>query len=303
MTPSAWITNRRQLLKTAVVGVSAFSLTKFLVACADDSTDSDSASNDSGSGQLDGPISTDMALVQRWVPDQLTPGLVRLPISLADKAGLLMTGPAVLTGKIINYLDDSVVAEGLTAQRRWLGEGTAPFWTFNANVPDVSTYALVVEGGPSDGAAFQIFDSKSLVVVSAGDVLPALETPTVDDHRGVEPYCTRLPAPCPLHSTTLAQALTRGQRVVFLVGTPAHCQTGVCAPVLDELIELAQEFTAVIFVHADVYADDSATDLAPAVTDLQLTFEPVLWVTNTDGVITQRFEGVWHVDEVRAVLI
>jgi hypothetical protein len=35
---------------------------------------------------------------------------------------------------------------------------------------------------------------------------------------------------------------------------------------------------------------------------LNLTFEPVLWVTDSSGVITHRFEGVWHPDEVRDVL-
>jgi hypothetical protein len=33
-----------------------------------------------------------------------------------------------------------------------------------------------------------------------------------------------------------------------------------------------------------------------------LTFEPVLFITDTTGAITHRFEGVWHPDEVRAAL-
>ena len=90
--------------------------------------------------------------------------------------------------------------------------------------------------------------------------------------------------------------------MVLIVGTPAHCRTGVCAPVLDGLIEVAKEFRNVIFVHADVYADETATTTAPAVEALNLTFEPVLWVTDTSGVITHRFEGVWHASEVRQVL-
>ena len=55
-------------------------------------------------------------------------------------------------------------------------------------------------------------------------------------------------------------------------------------------------------MHADVYADETATTTAPAVEALNLTFEPVLWVTDTSGVITHRFEGVWHASEVRQVL-
>ena len=289
---NTWTGNRRNLLKVGTVGVSAIGLSRLISACG----------GSSSSNSLDGPIAKDMAIVQRWVPDQLGPGKVRLPVSLADNAGLLMKGPATLNAKVLNYLDNTVVEEGLIAERLWLGEGTAPFWAFYTEVEDVAMYALIVEGGPTDGAAFQIRDPKDLDVVHAGDSLPALETPTTSDHRGVEPYCTRVPAPCPFHELTLADALATGQRVVFIVGTPAHCLTGVCAPVLDGLIEVAKEFRNVIFVHADVYADETATTTAPAVEALNLTFEPVLWVTDTSGVITHRFEGVWHASEVRQVL-
>jgi hypothetical protein len=101
---------------------------------------------------------------------------------------------------------------------------------------------------------------------------------------------------------TLAEALQKNQRVVLIVGTPAHCQTGVCAPVLDGMVTMSKEMTDVIFIHADVYLDDTATTVAPTVEELKLTFEPVVWVTDNSGVITHRFEGVWHPDEVRQAL-
>jgi hypothetical protein len=287
-----WTGNRRNLLKAGTVGVSAIGLARILSACG----------GSSSGNALDGPISQEMAIDQRWVPDQLGPGKVRLPVSLADDAGLLMKGPATLNAKVLNYLDNTIVEEGLVAERLWLGEGTAPFWAFHAEVEDIAMYSLVVEGGPEEGAAFQIRDPENLEVVHAGDSLPTLDTPTITDHRGVEPFCTRVPEPCPFHELTLADALATGQRVVFLVGTPAHCQTGVCAPVLDGLIEVSKEFTDVIFVHADVYADETATTISPTVDALKLTFEPVLWVTDASGVITHRFEGVWHASEVRQVL-
>ena len=287
-----WTGNRRNLLKVGTVGVSAIGLSRLISACG----------GSTSGNPLDGPISKDMAIVQRWVPDQLGPGSVRLPVSLADNAGLLMKGPATLTAKVLNYLDNTVVEEGLVAERLWLGEGTAPFWVFNTKVQDIANYSLIVEGGPADGAAFQIRDPQNLEVVHAGDSLPALETPTLSEHRGVEPYCTRVPEPCSFHELTLADALATGKRVVFIVGTPAHCQTGVCAPVLDGLVVLAKDFSDVIFVHADVYTDETATTTAPTIDALNLTFEPVIWITDTSGVITHRFEGVWHPDEVRQVL-
>ncbi|MFM7757049.1 MAG: hypothetical protein ACKO84_09855 [Actinomycetota bacterium] len=243
-----------------------------------------------------------MALVQRWVPDQLTPGFVRLPISLADDAGLLNAGPDVLTGKILNYLDNSVVVDGLSATRLSVGPGTPPFWVFTATLTEPDVYALVVDGGPEDGAALQITSGDFNPVPRVGQVLPTLDTPTVDDPRGVAVICTRTPEPCPFHEVTLSEALSTGLRVVFLVGTPAHCQTAVCAPVLDSLIEIAGTYPDVTFVHADVYADEAATQVAPTVNDLSLTFEPVLWITDIAGTITHRFEGVWAISEVEDAL-
>jgi hypothetical protein len=286
--------DRRHALKLGAQVVSLTALARLASACG--------GSSSSTSSPLDGPISESMSIVQRWVPDQLGPGVQRLPVSLADDQGLLLVGPEQLTGKIVNYLDDSIVADNLIAVRRSLGPDTAPFWVFEAAIARDDVYALLIDGGPSDGASLQVRDVADLVVPRPGDRLPPFDTPTFDDDRGVAKVCTRSPEPCPFHTTTLTDALASGSRVVYIVGTPAHCQTGVCAPILDGMIPLADEFTDTVFVHADVYADVAATDVAPAVQDLSLTFEPVVFVTDDAGIITQRFEGVWHPDEVRAIL-
>lgn len=243
-----------------------------------------------------------MSIVQRWVPTELGVGRNRLPVSLASDGGLLTTGPARLTASILNATTGAVVVDGIFADRRSLGDGTIPFWVFEADLPDVDLYALVVDGGPESGAAVQTLADDAFTVVRPGDVMPSIDTPTVDDHHGVEPYCSRSPEPCPFHDLTLAEALASGKKVVFVVGTPAHCQTGVCAPVLDGMIDVSRERTDVVFVHADVYADKQGTELAPTVSELGLTFEPVTWIIGADGVITHRFEGVWHPDEIRDVL-
>lgn len=296
--------SRRELLRTGTLSLGTLSLGTLSLGTLSLGTGLSTlltACGGSSSTVPGGPISPDMSLVQRWVPDQLTPGYVRLPISLADNAGLLNSGPDVLTGKIINYLDNSVFADSLSAQRLSIGPDSPPFWVFSATIDEPNVYSLVIDGGPEDGAALQIRENDSTPVPRVGQTLPSIETPTVDNARGVEVICTRS-TPCPFHDVTLAQALASGKRVVFLVGTPAHCQTAVCAPVLDALIDLAATTTDVIFVHADVYADKAATVIAPSVQELSLTFEPVLWVTNTSGTITHRFEGVWHDSEIASAL-
>ena len=44
-----------------------------------------------------------------------------------------------------------------------------------------------------------------------GKPLPPFDTPTVDNHRGVEPYCTLTPNPCPLHDDDAHRCAQDGQ--------------------------------------------------------------------------------------------
>ena len=302
--PANGTLTRREVLRTGALGLSTLALGPLIAACG-------GSSSGSSGGTAGTRLGPNINLVQRWVPDQLTPGFVRLPISIADQSGMLPTGPDVLTGRIIRYLDNAVVAENLSAERLSLGEGAPAFWVFTATIQDQDVYALMVDGGPEDGASLQIRNPEFMTVPRVGQTLPSIDTPTADDPRGVDSICTRLPEPCPFHDMTLSQALAEAasttgssteKKIAFLVGTPAHCATAVCAPILDDMMEMQAQFPDVIFVHSDVYADEAATKVAPAVQELTLTFEPVLWITDSTGTITHRFEGVWHQSEVARAL-
>ncbi len=56
------------------------------------------------------------------------------------------------------------------------------------------------------------------------------------------------------------------------------------------------------FVHAEVYTDLTATETTPAVDDLQLFYEPVLFVTDANGTIVERLDALFDVTELRATL-
>lgn len=287
---------RRELLHMGGASLATIPLAVLLAACGSDS------SSDNGSAIDDVSMGT-WNIASRWIPTELAPGEQRLPVSLADADGLVTTGPARLTADLVDLDSDEVITRGLSADRRTLGDDTVPFWVFRTMIDRVGTFALVVKGGPEEGAAFQTFDPASFVVARAGQQLPPFDTPTFDDPRGVDEVCTRTPEPCPFHAMTLTEALTSGRPVVYLVGTPAHCQTGVCGPVLDQLVPLAEELgDAAVFVHTDVYADRTATVVAPAVEVANLTFEPVLFVTDARGVIVERLDAIWDVNEVREAL-
>ena len=50
-------------------------------------------------------------------------------------------------------------------------------------------------------------------------------------------------------------------------------------------------------VHADVYSDDAATTIAPAVNALGLEYEPVLYLSK-NGIVVDRIDVIWDQSEL-----
>lgn len=245
-------------------------------------------------------VGEDVQLVQRF-PQVLVPGRVRIPVSLARAGGPLGAGdalPDVLAGRVVDAVSGDVVAASVSARRH--GDALAvPYWPFLVDVPAVGAYTLIVDGASPDGASFSVQDRAAVAVAGVGDALAPHDGPTFADPRGVSPICTRRPAPCPFHAVTLREALAAGRPVAYLVGTPAHCSTGTCAPGLDALVEVASRHgDAVTCVHAEVYADEAATVVAPAVEAAGLTYEPALWVADARGRVVARLDAVFDSDEI-----
>jgi hypothetical protein len=256
-----------------------------------------------GSDDVDGELPETFTVVQRWFPVWLVPGPVRLPVSLADTDGILPTGPETILGRVLDAQTGDVIVTDIVGIRRVIAPGTTPYWTFETTIDEVGIYSLQVLGGDVDGAALQVLEPENVVVGKPGEELRPFDTPTVADGRGVDPLCTLLPDPCPFHEVTLTEALEAGKPVAFLVGTPAHCQTGTCSPALEGLVSLADEYgDRVTMVHAEIFTDDTATTVTPLVQFYAMDFEPALFVTDASGVIVSRLDAVFNTDEIRAAL-
>ena len=248
----------------------------------------------------------DLQLVQRF-PQVLVPGNVRLPISLANTQGLLTTEsgvdlPSTLTAKLINADTQEVVAESLSADRHDTGL-TIPYWPFRVDIDKPGIYTLIVDGGPEEGAAIQVLNATEVLIPLVGSQLPGFDTPTFDDHRGVEPVCTRTPEPCLFHNITLNEALALKKPIAYLVGTPAHCSTGTCSPALEALVTVKNSIgDAMTFLHTEIYTDDKATTVAPSVIALKMEYEPAIYITDASGKIIERFDAVFDAIEINAAI-
>ena len=103
--------------------------------------------------------------------------------------------------------------------------------------------------------SFMVAEPADVELIKIGEQMRAVDTPTFDDARGVDPICTRGPEACPFHEVTLADALAAGGPVALMISTPGFCQTGICGPTLELLIAEADANPAMTFVHAEVYTD------------------------------------------------
>lgn len=144
--------------------------------------------------------------------------------------------------------------------------------------------------------AIQIKPRSGASTILPGARAIASETPTVADHRGVNPICTRTP-PCEFHRITLADAIRTRKPTAFIVATPKFCMSRTCGPNLEELITVAREVgDRAQFVHAEVYHSDKAEDIqrqavSPTYAEWKMVSEPWLVLIAADGTIASRFEG------------
>jgi hypothetical protein len=140
-------------------------------------------------------------------------------------------------------------------------------------------------------------------LAQVGDPLPAPTTPTIAAPLDTATICTHTPA-CPFHEVSLDQAVGAGP-VVFIVSTPAYCQTAICGPVLEKLIEVAPSRPDVTFVHLEVYPYEAPPDgdPSPLVTEpFHMTYEPALYVADAAGTVTARLDNVWDGTELASAL-
>jgi hypothetical protein len=165
--------------------------------------------------------------------------------------------------------------------------------------------------GTSASLPFQIFDQDDVVVPLPGQELPPLRFPTFDNDMDMDPICTQFGGACPLHDKTIEQALDTGRPLALLIATPAFCETAYCGPVLDVMLELRPEFPGIEFLHAEVYQNPNEADgnfldervlRSPTVVDLDLPFEPTLFLVRPDRTILDRIDNVYDNTELRETL-
>ena len=233
----------------------------------------------------------------------------RAPFAMADLAsGTLLAND--LPDRIVGTLTDpSGTTQDVALVRHDQGL-SVPYYPllFEADAPGVFTLVTKVNGEPGE-VQFAVEEPSAVPIVQPGDPARPVATPTVADPLGVSQLCTRF-EPCPFHEVSYDNAVNAGAPTALLISTPAFCQTAVCGPVLELLIEASADRPDMRFVHAEVYTEperlndvSDITELfAPVVTAHDLTYEPTLVVADAGGIVTARLDFTWDADELATAL-
>jgi hypothetical protein len=223
------------------------------------------------------------------------PQRLALAVATADGAPEA-EGPATLTVQLAR--DGTDVGPPITVERH--ADGTPiGYYPLITTFDEAGTWTVAAElDGRPVQQAFRVEATGDSPIRQVGEAMVPVETPTTADARGVTPICTRSPQ-CPFHDVTLSQALAASTPVALMISTPQFCQTGVCGPVLDLVIEQSAATPGLTVVHAEVYVepdgggDPAANGLTDAVGAYGLSFEPCLFVARADGTIVSRLDNVF----------
>ena len=306
---------RGQLSRRAFLGGSLAAIPLVAAACGGGSDD-DSASEDAGGIIVpDGVDATALAFLVATFPDGLRQQSTvvagaeqRIAFVVADLIdNMRETAPATIDLTITTAGDSPTTVFSETVDQRVEGIIT-PYYpatlTFDAPGAYVASLPEYPDVAPLD---FIVVDATTVAIPQVGEPLPAVPTPTFDDALGVDPLCTRAIS-CPFHEIDLVDALANDLPTVLLVATPGFCQTDICGPVVDLLIDEAEGRDDLNVIHLEVYTDPSIFEtgqfppLVPAVDALALPFEPALFVADADGIVAARLDTTFDRSELRDAL-
>lgn len=292
--PSSFNRSRRRLLLAGVGGL-------VLAACgsSDEATSAgDATTTSTGDGAAAGSGSGPLTLLRVFALEQAAGIPLRLPLAFADAEGA-PTNRVPDAIQVTAVSPSGKAAAPLEVARR--GEGIpVPYFPFEGTLDEPGTWELRIAAGAAETSTdLTVRPRQELAVVPGpGEALPSVPTPTSADPLGVDPLCTATPS-CPFHDVGLDQALTAGLPVVLLVATPAFCQTAVCGPVLDLLVERKADLAGrATVIHAEVYTDERATDTTSTVDALGLRYEPSLFVAAADGTVRGRLDYTFDATEL-----
>jgi hypothetical protein len=162
--------------------------------------------------------------------------------------------------------------------------------------PGIWNALTVSDTGGRKVAALMSFQATSAAkdkIPAVGEKAPAVQTDTPESLKGnTDLLDTRQPPALELSKTSFADVVGK-KPVALLFATPQLCQSRVCGPVVDEMLQLRAKYgDKMTFIHQEVYADNDVNKgLRKPLQAFHLPTEPWLFTVRADGTIAARLEG------------
>ncbi len=237
-------------------------------------------------------------------------GESRVQVGVVGPNGERLGGPDVPVSFQIATGDGGQTVE-YDAEWIWLIEDIVGLYKTEAVFDTAGVWTVSVApntGAPLPATGFQVLDRT--YAPNIGDPAP----PAPIDTLASKPLEQLTTDPSPdedFYQLTLAEAFSSGRPTVVVFSTPAFCRTATCGPTLDVVKAVKPEYPDVNFVHVEVYRDLQSPDFEPTAEFLapaigpefwNLPTEPWVFVVDTDGIVTARFEGTATTDDLRTSL-
>jgi hypothetical protein len=162
----------------------------------------------------------------------------------------------------------------------------------------VSTVFIVVDDPVYPAPGDRAPRTHNLTLESAGADPASIDSLAIDG----------APVPDPeLHRWTVADAIAQHRPILMIVGTPAYCQSRLCGPENEALMDLAARFPdRAVYIHLELWKDFEGQVVNEAAAEWVFRNEgltdPWLFLIGADGKVQDRWMPLFDVEEVAALL-
>jgi hypothetical protein len=244
------------------------------------------------------------------------PGDRRIAFAMNTSAGAFVYAPTALyiarspdspaAGPFLAPADPVGVAPQYRSSQNAGPGGIAAIYSTTVPVPHPGTYRILALSRVAKGfvgGTGEIAVARSSPIPDVGQRAPAVATDTLASVHGNRGLLTTRVPPEQMAAVSLTQVLGR-RPVALLISTPRLCTSRVCGPVTDVLVSLQHQFAGrIAFIHQEVFVDNQPSKgLRPTLTAFHLETEPWLFTIDRHGVIVDRLEGAFGVNEATRAL-
>ena len=183
--------------------------------------------------------------------------------------------------------------------------GNIPIYVGIAAFPSAGQYDYVVSGTSASGAAITghafVTVATSGPEVAVGAHVPALHQAVLTDPGVTLAMVDSGVPPDIWHDQTIAGALAAHRPMVLFFGQPGYCPTKTCGPTVSILHQLCAQYCSQFsfqHIETDFPASVAQTFNNQAFRAFGLQTDPWVYLVNSTGIVTDRFEGPVTLDEL-----